>query len=122
MAELERAEAVPETPRNQGQGFPVQRVLIVIGVVVAAAVFGRARGDENRRSMVMLTCAASLIHRNTAYPPFERRRPMPWSRSPDPSNWIKSHRHWRLRSGALAVGESNRQTLEHRRLPTAILR
>jgi transcriptional regulator with XRE-family HTH domain len=46
LAELERAEAVPETPRNQGRGFPVQRVLIVIGVVVAAAVFGRAGGGR----------------------------------------------------------------------------
>jgi len=60
LAELERAEAVPETPRNQGQGFPLQRVLIVIGVVVAAAVFGRAwggreparQGDAHVRSVI----------------------------------------------------------------------
>ena len=46
LAELDRAEAVPETPRSQGPRLSGQRVLIVIGVVVAAAVFGRARGGR----------------------------------------------------------------------------
>ena len=41
-----RAEAVPETPRNQEPRISRQRVLIVIGVVVAAAVFGRAMGGR----------------------------------------------------------------------------
>jgi transcriptional regulator with XRE-family HTH domain len=46
LAELDRAEPVPELPRSQKPAFSRQRVLIVIGVVVAAAVFGRARGGR----------------------------------------------------------------------------
>ena len=46
LAELDRAEAVPELPRSQKPVFSRQRVLIVIGVVVAAAVLGRAMGGR----------------------------------------------------------------------------
>jgi cytoskeletal protein RodZ len=44
--ELAGAESAPERPRSQKPVFSRQRVLIVIGVVVAAAVFGRARGGR----------------------------------------------------------------------------
>jgi transcriptional regulator with XRE-family HTH domain len=40
--ELDRVEAVPETPKKQTPIFSRQRVWIVIGVVVAAPVFWRA--------------------------------------------------------------------------------
>jgi cytoskeletal protein RodZ len=46
LTELDRAETVPEPPRNQEPTFSRQRVLIVIGVVVAVAVFGRAKGGR----------------------------------------------------------------------------
>jgi len=46
LAELDRAEGMPETPKSQGPRLSGQRVLIVIGVVVAAAVFGRVRGGR----------------------------------------------------------------------------
>ena len=46
LAELDRADAVPETPRNQGPIFSRQPVLIVIGVAVAVAVFARAKGGR----------------------------------------------------------------------------
>jgi cytoskeletal protein RodZ len=46
LTEPDRAEPVPEPPRSQKPVFSRQRVLIVIGVVVAAAVFGRARGGR----------------------------------------------------------------------------
>jgi cytoskeleton protein RodZ len=46
LTEPDRAEPVPEPPRSQKPVFSRQRVLIVIGVVVAAAVLGRARGGR----------------------------------------------------------------------------
>jgi cytoskeletal protein RodZ len=53
LAQLERAleppvarEAVPETPRTQEPTPSPKRLLIAIGVVVAAAVFGRATGGR----------------------------------------------------------------------------
>jgi transcriptional regulator with XRE-family HTH domain len=46
LAELDRADAAPETPKNQGPIFSRQPVLIVIGVAVAVAVFARAKGGR----------------------------------------------------------------------------
>jgi cytoskeletal protein RodZ len=55
LAQLERAleppmavEAVPETPRPQERMLSPRRLLIVIGVVVVAAVFGRATGGREQ--------------------------------------------------------------------------
>ena len=44
LMELDRAEAVPETPRSQTPAGSRKGVLIVLGVVVAAALFGFVRG------------------------------------------------------------------------------
>ena len=114
LTELDRAEAAPDTPRRQELIFSRKRVLIVVAVAVAAAVFGRARGDENRPR------PAPLIHRSTAYRPFRRRRPTPWSRPPHASSWITSRR-CRRRQTAPWPCRRNRQ-VEHRRLRTATLR
>jgi cytoskeletal protein RodZ len=46
LTELERPEGVPETPGVQESAPSHKRVLIVIGVVVAAAVFGRAIAER----------------------------------------------------------------------------
>jgi cytoskeletal protein RodZ len=44
LMELDRAEAVPETPRSQPPAVSRGGVLIVLGVVAAAALFGYVRG------------------------------------------------------------------------------
>jgi len=48
LTKLDRADAVPEAPKSQGPVLARQWVLIVIGVAVAVALFGRAKAGRER--------------------------------------------------------------------------
>ena len=79
-SELDRAEAAPEAPKGQGPILSRQRVWIVIGVVVAAAVFWRA-GVGREPAVDSGGHVRSVIDSpQQEVPLFERRRPTSRSR------------------------------------------
>ncbi len=122
LAELDRAEAVPETPRSQGPRLSRQRVLIVIGVVVAAAVFGRARGGREP------ALHGDAHVRSVIDSPQHSVAPV---RETPPSAVVETSRRIQLDQVAPLIGDFattpwprgfTRQRLDHWRLRTAILR